>query len=247
MVRYLDIIVEKITAIFDKQKEGTIIVSKTIGEVVFDGSGLDDMINGGEFTGDEDITYLIEIDGTGAPDTFKWSKDGGSAWIQETVNIDGFEQLLDNGVAVTFGDTTGHTLTDKWSFIARVADPIAVHKIPVNLNMPSLAPSGSVTFGPFDLRNVEAVALTIGLGFAGGAGAGVSVKALTSADGVSYDTESDPYAGDGLEPDFVAGTTVQKTSLIDVMAIKFMKIKVENLDAGQGTSGQDSFITKVER
>ncbi len=117
MVYYLDIIVEKITAIFDKQKQGIVIVSKTIGAITPTVIGLDDMSNGGEFTGDEDIVYEVEIDATGIPDTFKWSEDGEEK--ASGVSITGNVQELSNGVTIKFNATTGHTLADKWTFTAR--------------------------------------------------------------------------------------------------------------------------------
>ncbi len=89
--------------------------ASTVNTEVFTGSGLDDLTAGGTFTGGANITYTVKIDGTGTPDTFKWSKDGGSTWEVETVNIDGTAQTLDLGVTVTFGATTGHTLNDLWT------------------------------------------------------------------------------------------------------------------------------------
>jgi len=88
---------------------------------IFDGAGLDDLTSGGTFSADsaDNVDYYVEIDGTGTPDTFKWSKDGGSTFEATTVAITGLAQTLDNGVTITFGATTGHTLADKWRFSAR--------------------------------------------------------------------------------------------------------------------------------
>ena len=44
----------------------------------FTGSGLDDLTTGGTYTYISELDYKIEIDGTGTPDTFRWSDDGGS-------------------------------------------------------------------------------------------------------------------------------------------------------------------------
>ena len=87
-----------------------------IGNLDFTGSGLDDMSIGGTYTEETDAEYLVEIDGTGTPDTFKWSKDGGTTWEATGVSITGSAQTLDNGVTVTFGATTGHTIGDQWTF-----------------------------------------------------------------------------------------------------------------------------------
>ncbi len=84
----------------------------------FTGSGLDDLTPGGDSTAIVITNYKVEIDGTGTPDTFRWSDDGGSTWDVSTVAITGSAQTLNNGVTVTFGATTGHTLTDYWEFNA---------------------------------------------------------------------------------------------------------------------------------
>ena len=88
----------------------------SVGAVTFTGSGLDDMTAGTTFTGDSVTNYKVEIDGTGTPDTFKWSDDGGSTWNVETVSMTGSAQTLSNGVTITFAATTGHTLADYWEF-----------------------------------------------------------------------------------------------------------------------------------
>jgi len=227
--------------------EGIILISKTIGSPTFTGSGLDDMSNGGEFTGDVDVEYEVEIDLAAGTDTFKWSKGVPGATLVEqasSVAITGSAQTLDNGVTVTFNATTGHTLADKWTFTARAADPAAVIKTIADATTQSLAPSGTQTIGPFDLRNVSALALTIQTGFAVGATDGISVKAFTSADNIDYDV--DPYASTGLEPTFVANTTAQKTSIIDT-PVRFIKFLITNLDGVKSTTGMPGYITKLER
>jgi hypothetical protein len=85
---------------------------------IFMGTGLNDLTAGGTFSGSQFRIYLIEIDGAGTPDTFKWSVDYGGTYEASTVTITGAAQTLDNGVTVTFGATTGHTLADKWLVIA---------------------------------------------------------------------------------------------------------------------------------
>jgi len=79
-------------------------------------SGLDDLTAGGSHSGSTCSYFEIEIDGTGTPDTFKWRKNEGS--YTETVSITGSAQDLSDGVTVTFGATTGHTLGDKWAIWA---------------------------------------------------------------------------------------------------------------------------------
>jgi hypothetical protein len=59
----------------------------------------------------------VKIDGTGSPNTFKWCRDGGTeTWVATTVAITAAEQLLENGVYVKFGATTGHTLNEYWQW-----------------------------------------------------------------------------------------------------------------------------------
>ncbi len=82
----------------------------------FTGSGLCDLSAGGSYTGTAAATFDVVIDGTGSPDTFKWRKDGGS--FTSGVTITGAAQTLSDGVTVTFGALTGHTLSDSWSFSA---------------------------------------------------------------------------------------------------------------------------------
>jgi hypothetical protein len=86
--------------------------------VAFTGSGLDDCTSGGNYNGNANHQYRVEIDATGTPDTFSWSRTGDSTWIQTGVAITGAAQLLENGVYVTFAATTGHTTTDRWDFDA---------------------------------------------------------------------------------------------------------------------------------
>jgi len=91
-------------------------VNGTIGAASFTGTGLDDATFGGAYYGGGQ-TYRVEIDATGTPDTFKWSDDGGSTWEATGVAITGSAQDLNNGVTVTFGATTGHTLADYWDSV----------------------------------------------------------------------------------------------------------------------------------
>jgi len=76
------------------------------------GVGLNDMSSGGTYTGARTAVFQIEIDATGSPDTFRWKKDKGA--FTSGVAITGAAQTLQDGLTVTFGATTGHTLNDKW-------------------------------------------------------------------------------------------------------------------------------------
>lgn len=59
-------------------------------------------------------TYLVTIDSVGATDTFKWTKNGGTATTLVKITP-GFPQYLADGVTVTFAAQTGHTNTDAWT------------------------------------------------------------------------------------------------------------------------------------
>jgi len=101
-----------------------VLVPESPGDVTFAGSGLDDMTASGASTHDDALTYRIQIDGEGTPDTFKWSDDGGTTWDVETVAITGAAQTLNNEVTITFAATTGHTDTEYWEFtVARGREP----------------------------------------------------------------------------------------------------------------------------
>jgi len=105
----------------------------TVGAATFTGSGLNDMTSGGHYTGLESdpISYRVQIDGTGTPDTFKWSNDGGATWVVTGVNIMGTAQHLEDGVVVTFGATTGHTVGDRWDFTvtpSQVLDTVQIYR-----------------------------------------------------------------------------------------------------------------------
>lgn len=89
------------------------------GPVFFAGTGLNDMTAGGSFTGTANRSFRVQIDVTGAPDTFSWSDDGTATWDGTGVPITGAAQILAEGMEVTFGATTGHTLGDRWDFITK--------------------------------------------------------------------------------------------------------------------------------
>lgn len=92
----------------------------TIGTVTFTtgGGALDDCTVSGPYTNNTTRNYRVEIDGAGAPDTFKWSRDGGSTWVATLVAITGIAQSLENGISIIFGATTGHAVGDRWDFEA---------------------------------------------------------------------------------------------------------------------------------
>lgn len=107
------------------------IVTAPIGTPV-----LDDATGGGLYTGSDEAVFTVEIDAAGIPDTFKWKK--GSGAFTTGVSIVAGPIALSNGVTVTFGATTGHTLADSWTLTSTYApavvgpDAIDLTAIPVS-------------------------------------------------------------------------------------------------------------------
>lgn len=91
-------------------------IKAVVGAAAYNGNGvgLDDLTPGGTYTGDEDMTIRVQIDGT-TPDTFKWSEDGGQTWAAETMPLT-LTTYLPFGIELTWGAITGHTSGDYWEF-----------------------------------------------------------------------------------------------------------------------------------
>ena len=91
---------------------------------IFYGTGLNDLSVSDHttFSNANDKRFEIYIDGTGTPDTFKWRSYVGTipgGTYTTGVAITGNAQTLADGVSITFGATTGHTLNDKWCVSAK--------------------------------------------------------------------------------------------------------------------------------
>jgi hypothetical protein len=97
--------------------EGTVNSAQEaeVGATVFTGVGLDDCAISGNYNGTFDDDVVVEIDATGAQDTYKLSYDGGSSWAVTGENCTTTGTLHDYGIIVTFGAITGHTATDYWT------------------------------------------------------------------------------------------------------------------------------------
>jgi hypothetical protein len=94
-------------------------IAPVIDQPVFYGQGLDGLSSSGSYTmRDKNIRYLVEIQTTGAVDTFRWSDDDGVTYT-ENVAITGSAQTLSHGVSITFGAVTGHTEGDYWVVSAK--------------------------------------------------------------------------------------------------------------------------------
>lgn len=62
-------------------------------------------------------TYRVSVDGD-LPDTFRWSKNGGTTWEATDITITGSVQELEHGVGITFSSIIGHTIGDIWDIRA---------------------------------------------------------------------------------------------------------------------------------
>ncbi|MFL2913992.1 MAG: Ig-like domain-containing protein [Opitutales bacterium] len=99
---------------FEFDNDQSLTGGGTANLVATQGNQLDDLSIGGTYTGYEAKNYIIEIDGIGTPNTFRWSKDGGVTFVNENVSITGAAQTLENGLSGTFTATIGHGLGDRW-------------------------------------------------------------------------------------------------------------------------------------
>ena len=90
---------------------------------IFYGSGQNDLTANtgvGNFTESDDYRYDIKIESTsGSSDTFKWGRRsryqlGIPTVYSSAITITGNAQTLSGGVIITFEDTTGHTVGDRW-------------------------------------------------------------------------------------------------------------------------------------
>jgi hypothetical protein len=83
----------------------------------------------GDFYGTADTTYTVEIDGTGTPNTFKWSNDGGGSWEATTVSITALWIALENGLEIKFSHTTGWTSGDKFTVACKGVSSKIEHRL----------------------------------------------------------------------------------------------------------------------
>ena len=75
---------------------------------------------------EENSVWHVEIDGTSvtANDTFKWWRDGDTSSGAATVDIDGTNQALANGISIKFDTVVGHKTTDRWQIVGLIESRI---------------------------------------------------------------------------------------------------------------------------
>lgn len=118
---------------------------KSIGDIenaIFTGSGLNDITTGGSFIGSTSKTFFVEIDSIGSTDTFRWSTDNGETWKNTNVDIAETPQTLEDGVTISFGATTGHTLGNYWTIDVTtnlLDNPVKINyiKVPARIDIGS--------------------------------------------------------------------------------------------------------------
>jgi len=135
--------------------------SSVVGDATFTGSGLDDLTTGGAYTGSNDKTYKIEIQSAGTPDKFRWSDTDGATWNVENLDITVGAITLNNGVQITFANTTGHTAANYWRFQVTTDDTFYPPKIPTEQDgygiYPRQATNQFFISGIDDLSSVNAL------------------------------------------------------------------------------------------
>jgi hypothetical protein len=129
----------------------------SIGVPAFTGGGLDDLTVAGNFNGNAQSTVRVRIDGTGTPDTFEYSLDGGSTYQPGLIPITGSAQLLDYGVWITFAATTGHTISEYWDI---AVEPFGVTLAGLSITSNGYG-SGALVATSLPFRDVESVPYSV--------------------------------------------------------------------------------------
>jgi len=113
-------------------------VMSGINTTSFTGSGLNDGTYGGVYNGSGAKTFSVRIKSTGSPDTFEYSFDNFSSTEATDIGITGSAQNVANGVTITFGATTGHTVNDKWQMAA-----ITTMDVPARMGLITVSHDGA--------------------------------------------------------------------------------------------------------
>ena len=87
-------------------------------DIYYKNTNLDDLTDNNTYTGSDDIRYEIQVDGIAGTNTFQWREVNVSTGVTGAyttlVAMTGAAQTLSNGLTITWGATTGHTLNDEW-------------------------------------------------------------------------------------------------------------------------------------
>ncbi len=165
---------------------GTVTVTNdaVIGSINFFGAGPNDMDVTGPYTGTLAGSCMVQITYEGTPDLFQWTCPGGNG---VDVAITGSNYLID-GIAVSFGATTGHVMNDMWNYSVtpEAATSIiggTINTLAVNIGTGTLSLTDNGLTdgnGPLSLMAQSSINLNSGSGagvnLTPGAGAGVNVS-----------------------------------------------------------------------
>jgi len=124
----------------------------SIGSITFTGTGDDDMSTSGTYIGTSNTDFYVEIDGTGNPNTFKWSNDGGGSFEATGVAITKAAQSLENDVSITFVDDDSHNMGDKWEFTANAYSGNLLEFMNVSGNVRGYATDQTLVLDAMDLQ-----------------------------------------------------------------------------------------------
>lgn len=92
-----------------------------LGTPVHAGGTQDDLTVAGAFSGTWEDDLVVEIDGVATPNTFQWSKDGGSTFVDTAVPCSVAGTALSDNLVATFAVVTGHTLAESWTIPVALA------------------------------------------------------------------------------------------------------------------------------
>lgn len=139
--------------------------SATISKPVFSGQGsVNDLTASGTYTGNANTEYQVIITDETVPgihnDKFKWSSDAGTTFTGNVEIGSTAAILLNNGISITFANTTGHKKDNKWIFNIDVDSAIYVPSLPSVHDTYGVFPrSGTTIFDltkPNDFSTIDA-------------------------------------------------------------------------------------------
>jgi len=87
------------------------------------------LFSGGDYYGQDDLIYRIQIDGVGVPNTFKWSQDNGATWSASGVSCATTWTSLSNGLEIKWSSTTGGVLEEEWTIETKGLGSLVSHRV----------------------------------------------------------------------------------------------------------------------
>ena len=164
---------------------------------------------------EENSCWHVEIDGTSvtANDTFKWWRDGDTSTGAATVDIDGTDQALANGISIKFDTVTGHKVADRWQIVGLIESRIDFQgSLLIEDSVPD---NGSFTSNFSETGNMQ-LESGIDMAFEDGTEKDMYISANTTVirfvGGLQLGTATDPVGFFGATPasqntSFVAGAS----------------------------------------